>query len=218
MEAIGIIGAGRLGMALAQLCVKADYETWLANSRGPATLRDIVGALGPLTHAATVGELAGRCDAIVLAVRWQQIPALRSGLPWWKGKIIVDATNNRYGPTPSEVFDLGGRGSSEIVAVQFAGGARIVKAFNHQSASALHAFADGASSRPKAFFVAGDDAEAKACVCRCIRRMGGVPVDTGSLVEGGRLQNTGGPLAGFGELLDAPDAIALLRDLRRRSD
>ena len=40
-------------------------------------------------------------------------------------------------------------------------------------------------------FVAGDDTEAKAVVSKLIEDIGFAPVDTGSLREGGRLQQPG---------------------------
>ncbi len=50
---IGILGAGRMGQTLARLFVKAGYRVTLSNSRGPASLAEIVAKLGTRTSAGT---------------------------------------------------------------------------------------------------------------------------------------------------------------------
>jgi predicted dinucleotide-binding enzyme len=90
----------------------------------------------------------------------------------------------------------------------------VVKAFNHQPIPALTQELSPirpAHTEPKALFLAGDDAEAKAVVAELIRDIGGEPIDTGDLRGGGRLQATGGgPRAGPGRLLTVVQARALL--------
>ena len=48
-----IIGSGAIGGALATQFASKEIEVLLANSRGPASLKDIVGKLGPKVRAAT---------------------------------------------------------------------------------------------------------------------------------------------------------------------
>ena len=43
-------------------------------------------------------------------------------------------------------------------------------------------------------FVAGDDAQAKATVSQLIEQIGFTPLDTGSLIGGGRKQQPGSPI------------------------
>ncbi|WP_169737042.1 NAD(P)-binding domain-containing protein, partial [Deinococcus pimensis] len=50
---IGIIGAGHIGQALAQRLSAAGHEVLLSNSRGPESLADVVGRLGPGVRAVT---------------------------------------------------------------------------------------------------------------------------------------------------------------------
>lgn len=206
---IGILGSGRLGLTLARLLAGAGHRVLLANSRGPHTLAAQVESVGPNAAAATREEVASRSDVVVLATPWKQTPAAVAGLGPWTGRIVVDATNNRYGPEPDDVYDLAGRASSEIVA-ELAPGARLVKAFNHQPFASLAMLRPRSRERTKALFLAGDDDEAKAVVARLIEDLGAVPIDTGGLVDGGRLQATGGPLAGHGRLLEAGEARELL--------
>ena len=55
-----------------------------------------------------------------------------------------------------------------------------------------------------ALFVAGDDADAKAVVSRLIEEIGFAPIDTGSLRDGGRLQQPGSPI--YNKPMTARDA------------
>ena len=210
---IGMLGAGQMAQALTRLWLPAGHEVALTSSRGAESLAPLVASLGAGARALEVSELASFSDVIVLATRWTQLPAAIAALGPVSGKVVIDATNNRFGPRPEDLVDIGDRGSSEVVAGLLPG-ARVVKAFNHLPITAL-ADLRAAPAMSGALFIAGDDDEAKAVVSRLVRDMGASPIDTGSLVTGGRLQSTGGgPLTGFGRVLsveEAHDALARAR-------
>jgi predicted dinucleotide-binding enzyme len=46
MASVGIIGAGRIGQAMAQIALRAGRQVVIANSRGPESLTATVEALG----------------------------------------------------------------------------------------------------------------------------------------------------------------------------
>jgi predicted dinucleotide-binding enzyme len=106
------------------------------------------------------------------------------------------------------VYDLGSNTSSEVVAALIPG-ALLVKAFNHAPIPALASLGPTPGDQ-NALFMAGDDHSAKATVAALIADIGGEPIDTGTLRDGGRLQGTGGPLAGHGRLLTPDEARAIL--------
>ena len=208
---IGILGAGRMGRMLARLLIQAGHTVQLSNSRGPESLADLIAELGPGASAATPAEMLAGSSVIALATRWDQTPAAVRGIGPWDGKVVIDTTNNRFGPNPADLYDLGGRTSSEVVA-ELVPGARVVKAFNHQPIPSLADMA--APGERRALFVAGDDPAAVQLVAGLIRDMGGEPIVTGGLVGGGRLQATGGgPLAGQGRLLSVAEANAILESV-----
>lgn len=207
---VGILGAGHMGQALARLLVQARYHVLLTNSRGPDSLAELVASLGPLASAGTPTTLVDRADIIVLATRWQQTPAAVEGLGPWNGKIVIDTTNNRFGPNPGDVYDLGELTSSEVVA-SLLPGAHVVKAFNHQPIQALLEDLGPRSPKGKVLFLAGDDQRARQRVAQLIRDIGGLPMDLGTLRDGGKLFATGGgPLAGHGRLLTLPEVQQIL--------
>jgi 8-hydroxy-5-deazaflavin:NADPH oxidoreductase len=212
---VGILGAGRMGRTLAQLLVGAGHEVRLANSRGPASLGDLVAQLGPNATAVDARDLAAAADVVILATRWEQLEAAAAAVPSWDGVVVVDTTNPRFGPGPDDVHDLGARTSSEVVAA-LVPGARVVKAFNHQPIPALATELGPAPTERNALFLAGDDAAAKAIVADVVRSIGGAPIDTGGLRDGGALQASGGgPLAGHGRLLTVAEARAILAEAAR---
>ena len=67
MSTVGIIGAGRLGQAMAQTALHAGRRVVMANSRGPGSLASLVSTLGEKASAGTVDEAAG-ADIVVIAV------------------------------------------------------------------------------------------------------------------------------------------------------
>ena len=183
---IGILGAGRIGSTAARLFIAAGHEIAISNSRGPESLTDLAAGLGPKARATSLDAAASYGEAVLLAVPWHREDALpRPDL--LRGKIVIDAMNP-YNPEGG-FFDLGDSTSSEIVLRRLPG-ARLVKAFN--TIYYEHLAGRGRKDLPieerHAIYVAGDDAQAKEVVSRLIEDIGFAPVDTGSLREGGRLQ------------------------------
>jgi predicted dinucleotide-binding enzyme len=191
MEPVGIIGAGRLGHALARTVLRAGRPVILANSRGPESLTSVVADLGPGVSAGTVADAAG-CPMVALAVPWASVPAAVAGLAW-AGEIVIDATNALLFPD-FQPAPLGGRTSSEIVA-ELVHGAWLVKAANTLGADVLGGEPGEAGGR-RVLFVSGDYEAAKASVMELFDAAGFFPVDLGDLVAGGRMQQLGGPLSG----------------------
>ena len=204
---IGIIGAGALGSNAARLFAKHGFAATIANSRGPQSLKELVGKLGPSIKAGTVEEAAS-ADIVLVALRWVDLDKALSGLPAWKGRIVIDGTNpvafldpnspdakdpsNPLAAYGIKAIDLGGKHSSAVFRT-LVPGARVVKAFNHLDVTVLPEPTLAGGQR--ALFYSGDDADAKAEVRKLIEQSGYFPVDLGAL-------DVGGPLASlpFGPL------------------
>src|SRR4029077_13974595 len=107
VKSVGIIGAGRLGQAMARPARRAGRQVVMANSRGPQSLTSLVQELGEGVSAGTVQDAAA-ADVVVLAVMWPDVSKAIKGLQW-DGRIVIDATND-FDPN-----DLAGRTSSEVV-------------------------------------------------------------------------------------------------------
>ena len=185
-KSVGIIGAGRIGQAMAQTALRAGRQVVIANSRGPESLTSMVDALGQGASAGTVKD-ASAAEIVVLALPWAKVSQAVEGLDW-EGRIVVDPTNE------FDASDLDGRTSSEVVA-ELVAPARAVKAANTLVAAVLGSDPHQAGGR-RVIFLSGDDAEAKSEVVALFEDAGFFVVDLGGLREGGRMQQVGGPLAG----------------------
>jgi hypothetical protein len=187
VKSVGIIGAGRIGQAMAQIALRAGRRVVIANSRGPESLTSVVEELGDGVTAGTVADSAA-ADIVVVAVMWPDVPKAVDGLAW-DGRIVIDPTND-FDPS-----DLDGRTSSEVVA-ELVAPARVVKAGNTWGAAVLASDPHEAGGR-RVIFLSGDDADAKADVAALFEDAGFVTIDLGTLAKGGELQQVRGPLAGM---------------------
>jgi predicted dinucleotide-binding enzyme len=188
---IGIIGAGKIGQAVATRLVDAGHEVMLANSRGAETLAELEQSLGQSAHAGTVEHAAGYGDVAVVAIPLVAIDTLPADA--FDGRIVVDA-NNYYPGRDGHIAELddGSIGSSELLARRLPG-ARVVKAFNTIFWERLmHEGRPPGTAERLAIPLAGDDEAAKQVVASIIDDMGFDPVNAGSLADG-RRQEPGTP-------------------------
>jgi predicted dinucleotide-binding enzyme len=204
---IGIIGAGRIGATAARLFADVGHEVAISNSRGPDSLRALVSQIGFKVHAMTGADAARFGELVLLAIPWH----LEGAIPpveLLRGKIVIDAMNP-YRPEGG-FFDLGNSTSSEIV-LQRIRGARLVKAFNtiYYEHLATRGRKDLPVEERHAIYLAGDDRKAKEVVSRLIEQIGFAPVDTGSLREGGRLQQPDSLI--YNQTFTAREALACFR-------
>jgi len=184
---IGIIGAGRLGQAMAATALRAGRDVMLANSRGPDSLDSVIASLPDGASAGTVEQVLG-AHIVVLAVPWPRVRDAVQGLTW-NGQIVMDATND------FDATDLDGRTSSQVVA-ELLPGARVVKGANTLGAPVLAADPHDSGGR-RVIFLSGDDTDAKSEVVQLFEDAGFFTVDLGELAAGSRMQQIGGPLAGL---------------------
>jgi predicted dinucleotide-binding enzyme len=184
---VGIIGAGRIGQAMARTAVRAGRSVTIANSRGPESLASVVSALGEGVSAGTADEAAS-AGIVVIAVPWDRVPQAVQGLDW-NSQVVIDATNDWAAD------DLEGRTSSELVA-DLVAGARLVKAANTLGADVLASDPHEAGGQ-RVIFISGDDADAKATVLALFQDAGFAAIDLGDLATGGAMQQIHHPLAGL---------------------
>ena len=209
---IGIIGSGNIGATTARLFAGAGHDVTIANSRGPESLAELVGDLGPNAQAATVEDAARASDVVLIAIPLRAYPDLPAEA--FAGKVVIDA-NNYYPQRDGQIPELDREEttSSELLARHLAG-ARIVKSFNTMNFRPLGS--DGRPDAPRAerlaIYLAGDDEGAKEIVAGLIHEVGFAPVDTGSLHEGGVRQQPGSPI--YNNPMPAEEAEAAVTSRR----
>lgn len=204
---IGIAGAGHIGGTLARRFAGVGHEVLLANSRGPATLAELVVELGAGVTAVTVAEALRGGEVAVVSIplgRIGELPA--DGVA---GKVVID-TNNYYPQRDGQIaaLDDGSASSSELLARQLPG-ARVVKAFNAIYWQNLRDRGRPPGSPDRlAIPVSGDDPSAKEVVAALIDEIGFDAVDAGPLDAGGRRHQPGTPP--YGAELSAAELRQLL--------
>ena len=196
----GIIGAGKLGIALAKAAVARGLEVWIT-SRDLASTRLIAAVMAPGTQVGTLEEVVARSALVILALPLHRLGELPADA--FDGKVLVDAVNH-WEPVdgPMSRYGVSKDSTTELVKSRFPR-ARLVKGLNQLG---YHDVEDGGrtpgASDRLGIAVAGDDEGAKQEAMDFIDRLGFDPVDGGSLADGVRL-GPGGPA--FGALLSARD-------------
>jgi predicted dinucleotide-binding enzyme len=187
MTTIGLIGSGHIGSTVARLAVDAGHDVVLSNSRGPETLADLVGELGPHARAATASEAAAAGDIVVVTIplkAYRQVP-----VEPLRGKVVID-TNNYYPQRDGHIAELddGTTTSSELLQAHLPE-SRVVKAFNNIYFGHLGSLQRPAGSPERsALAIAGDDEAAKRTVAQFLDSIGYDAYDVGPLSEGWRYQ------------------------------
>ena len=183
---IGILGAGRVGTAVARQALKAGYDVRIATAKPADDIALLVQIITPGAVAVTAAEAAG-ADIVVVAVPLHKYRTLDPAL--LAGRTVIDAMNY-WAPVDGviEDFEADGRTSSEIVQAYLPGSA-VVKTLNHIGYRDLEE--DGTepgSDRRRALVLAGADLDAKALVASFLYRLGYDPVDAGPLAAGRAFQ------------------------------
>ncbi|NOK19029.1 NADPH-dependent F420 reductase [Corallococcus carmarthensis] len=208
---IGIIGAGLIGGTLAKRWTKLGHEVFIANSRGPDTLKDLAKETG--AKAVTAQEAAQAGEVVVVTIPQKAVPDLPNGLfanvP--KDVVVID-TNNYYPVRDGQIAELlGGTLESEWVSKLI--GRPVIKAFNNIFFQSLDQ-----KGKPKgtpgrvALPVAGDPPEHRAKVLKLVEELGFDGIDAGSLSESWR-QQPGTPV--YTHDFDAPGVKKALAEAER---
>lgn len=190
---IGILGAGRVGSAIARTALKAGYTVHIAGSGPAADIQLIVDIVTPGAVAMSAAEVAASADLVVLAVPMHKFRTVTPAT--LAGTIVID-TMNYWQPIDGELseFSTDARSSSEVVADYFPG-ARLVKTLNHIGYHDLETDARHAGDPDRQALAIAGVADAASVVAEVIERFGFDAVYSGPLATGAAFE-PGSPIFG----------------------
>jgi len=194
MTKIAILGAGKVGTALARVAVEAGYQVDIAGSGAPDRIRLIVEVLAPGARAVSAADAVVDADLVVLALPLHRFRHLDSAL--LDGHVVLDIMNY-WTPIDGEISEFDDAPEGTSVLVQSAvPGARVVKTLNHIGYHELEEQRRPAGAPDRiALGAVGDDRSAVAQVLAFLERIGFDAIDGGELANGVAFQ-PGSPLFG----------------------
>lgn len=181
IRTVGILGAGRVGTALARQALKAGYEVLVATAQPPAEIELLVEVMAPGAKAVTADVAARASDLVIVAVPLAKYRQLDSES--LSGKIAIDVMNY-WAPTDGTLAEFEGGVLSSDVVQQYLRHTRLVRTLNHIGYHEVEedALPAGHPER-RALAVTGNDAQARATVAGFLDRLGYDAVDAGMLAS-----------------------------------
>ncbi|MEU6090370.1 NAD(P)-binding domain-containing protein [Streptomyces sp. NPDC047085] len=194
---IGIIGAGNIGGNLTRRLTALGHDVFVANSRGPETLKALAEETGATPVRAE--EAANGAEVVVVTVPLKAVPDLPAGLldGAAEGAAVIDTGNYYPQQRDGRIAGIEDEGLTESRWTERHLGHPVIKAFNGT-------YAQDILDRPRpagdpdrmALPVAGDDPAAKAKVRALIDELGFDTVDAGGIDDSWR-QQPGTPVYGL---------------------
>ena len=185
---IGIIGSGEMGICLATKFVKLGHTVSIANSRGPASLKQLTEDTG--AEAATVEEATKNKKVIVVSIPQKNVQDLPKNLFKHLPKdVVVIDTGNYYPSLRDGAIPALDKSGIDSLWVQEQLGIPVVKVFNSILAESIENL-----GRPKgeknriALAVSGDDTKAKEVVFKLVEELGFDPFDVGNIAQSWKQQ------------------------------
>ena len=190
---IGIIGSGEMGACLATKLVKLGHKVSIANSRGPASLKQITEDTG--AEATTVEAATKNKKVVIVSIPQKNITDLDKKLfEDLSEDVVVIDTGNYYPTLRDGSIDALEKTGIDSLWVQQQLGHPVIKVFNSILATSIKDLGKtkGVDNRV-AIAVSGDDAESKEIVFRLVDELGFEPFDLGSIDQSWK-QQPGSPV------------------------
>jgi predicted dinucleotide-binding enzyme len=190
---IGIIGAGEMGSLLASKFIKLGHSVSIANSRGPASLKQLAGEIG--AEAASVEQVVKNKEVIIVSIPQKNVQALPKDLFKQLPKDVVVIDTGNYYPTlrDGEIAALQQKGIDSLW-VQEQLGVPVAKAFNSILATSIKDLGRPKGGKDRvALAVSGDNEKAKSVVFKLVDELGFDHFDIGTIAQSWK-QQPGSPI------------------------
>jgi len=185
---IGIIGSGAIGSCLTSKFIKLGHRVSIANSRGPASLKQLAEEIG--AEAATVEDVIKNKEVIIVTIPQKNIPDLPknlfNNLP--EDVVVID-TGNYYPALRDGIIPALEQSGIDSLWVQEQLGVPVVKVFNSIFATSLEAPGKPKGEKDRiALAVSGDNTKAKEIVFKLVDELGFDSFDIGTIAQSWKQQ------------------------------
>src|SRR5258708_23593098 len=190
---IGIIGSGEMGSGLASKFIKLGHSVSIANSRGPASLKQLAGEIG--AEAASVEESTKNKKVIIVAIPQKNVQDLTKNLfEQLTEDVVVIDTGNYYPNVRDGAIPALDQSGIDSLWVQEQLGIPVVKVFNSILATSLKDLGRPKGEKDRiALAVSGEDTKAKEVVFKLVDELGFDPFDIGTISQSWQ-QQPGSPI------------------------
>src|SRR5262249_10006701 len=174
---LAIIGAGNVGATLGRAFAQAGHDVVFGvRDPGSPRVQAALASLGGKGRALPVAEAVADAEVVLLTTPWDGAQDAIAAAGSLGGRVLVDCTNP-LGPDLGLVIGHTISGGEQVAS--WAGGARVVKAFNTTGFNNMAQpwYPEGTAT----MFICGDDAEARRIVQALAAAIGFDVVDCGPL-------------------------------------
>jgi len=185
---IGIIGSGGMGSCLASKFIKLGHTVSIANSRGPASLKQFTEDIG--AEAATVEEATKNKKLIIVTIPQKNVQDLPKNLfKHLSEEVVVIDTGNYYPSLRDGAIPALDQSGIDSLWVQEQLGIPVVKVFNSILAESLKDMGRPKGEKKRiALAVSGDGTKAKEVVFKLVEELGFDPFDVGNIAQSWKQQ------------------------------
>lgn len=190
---IGIIGAGEMGRCLASRLVTCGHTVSIANSRGPASLKQVVENIG--AEPVSIEGATKNKDVIIVSIPQKSIADLPKKLfEDIPGDTVVIDTGNYYPGLRDGAIPALEQIGIDSLWVQMHLGVAVVKVFNSILATSIKDFGRPRGDRNRiAIAISGDSIKSKKIVFTLVEELGFDPYDVGDIAQSWK-QQPGSPI------------------------
>lgn len=190
---IGIIGAGEMGRCLASRLVTCGHTVSIANSREPASLKQVVENIG--AEPVSIEGATKNKDVIIVSIPQKSIADLPKKLfEDIPGDTVVIDTGNYYPGLRDGAIPALEQIGIDSLWVQMHLGVAVVKVFNSILATSIKDFGRPRGDRNRiAIAISGDSIKSKKIVFTLVEELGFDPYDVGDIAQSWK-QQPGSPI------------------------
>lgn len=187
MTRVAVLGAGKVGTAIARAALAAGHEVTVAGSGDPEPVRFITEIMAPGVAVAAAYDAVEGSEIVVLSIPLPKLASLDPEM--LAGRVVVDAMNH-WEPTDGALPPIfNGHATTSGAVAAYLADARVVKALNHIGYHEMEADARelGATDR-RGLAAVSDDAAAARVVAEFVSSLGFDTLAAGPLARSAALE------------------------------